>query len=213
MCGVSLMRPGKYKVTPATYGGKLRESLLHAREHPAEQCSTAATASASSSAVPMPLVRLNDVGDYMFTGTCFFLIEWLAHCMLSSGIMQWRDLSSLTTCVIALSSGTTDLIQHAGTIQYTDVAVRAYSDLFDRMDLDNNSYLSKSELDNYSMLVDGVPLQDAAFAWLLDYFEDEGATGLSKNAFIRAQQYVFQHTGADEEKLRNGFHKLGYDAK
>jgi len=35
------------------------------------------------------------------------------------------------------------------------------------------------------------------------------APGLSKNGFIRAQQFVFQHTGADEEKLRNEFRILG----
>lgn len=34
---------------------------------------------------------------------------------------------------------------------------------------------------------------------------------MSKNGFIRAQQFVFQHTGADEEKLRNEFRILGYN--
>jgi hypothetical protein len=38
------------------------------------------------------------------------------------------------------------------------------------------------------------------------------APGLSKNAFLRAQQFVFQHTGADEDKLRNEFRILGYNA-
>jgi hypothetical protein len=39
------------------------------------------------------------------------------------------------------------------------------------------------------------------------------APGLSKNAFLRAQQFVFQHTGGDEEKLRNEFRILGYSAR
>ena len=39
------------------------------------------------------------------------------------------------------------------------------------------------------------------------------APGLSKNGFIRAQQFVFQHTGADEEKLRNEFRILGYNSR
>ena len=39
------------------------------------------------------------------------------------------------------------------------------------------------------------------------------APGLSKNAFLRAQQFVFQHTGADEDKLRNEFRILGYSAR
>jgi hypothetical protein len=39
------------------------------------------------------------------------------------------------------------------------------------------------------------------------------APGLSKNAFLRAQQFVFQHTGADEDKLRSEFRILGYNAR
>lgn len=39
------------------------------------------------------------------------------------------------------------------------------------------------------------------------------APGLSKNAFLRAQQFVFQHTGADEQKLRDEFRILGYSPR
>lgn len=91
--------------------------------------------------------------------------------------------------------------------------MKAYSDLFDRMDLDNNGFLNKQELDNYSMQVEGAPLQESSYKWLLGAFESRNAPGLTKRAFIQAQEYVFQHTGADQEKLRAGFRTLGYDAK
>jgi hypothetical protein len=152
----------------------------------------------------------------------------------------------------------------------TDVVVNAYSELFDRMDLDNDGYLNKSELDQYMMRTEGAPVQDTAYHWLLHKFEGKEGTylwyglgsasvcvfnryfftahssarslfalvalcedlycsllsaehtrvnyhviapGLSKNAFLRAQQFVFQHTGGDEEKLRNEFRILGYSAR
>jgi Ca2+-binding EF-hand superfamily protein len=58
----------------------------------------------------------------------------------------------------------------------TDVVVNAYSELFDRMDLDNDGYLNKSELDQYMMRTEGAPVQDTAYHWLLHKFEGkEGA--------------------------------------
>ena len=93
------------------------------------------------------------------------------------------------------------------------MVVTAYSELFDRMDFDNDGFLNKVELDQYMMRTEGATVQDAAFHWLLHKFEGKDAVGLSKNAFLRAQQFVFQHTGADEEKLRNEFRILGYSAR
>lgn len=52
-----------------------------------------------------------------------------------------------------------------------DVVVNAYSELFDRMDLDNDGYLSKSELDQYMMRTEGAPVQETAYQWLLHKFE------------------------------------------
>jgi Ca2+-binding EF-hand superfamily protein len=53
----------------------------------------------------------------------------------------------------------------------TDAVVSAYSELFDRMDLDNDGYLNKSELDQYMMRTEGAPVQETAFQWLLHKFE------------------------------------------
>ena len=59
---------------------------------------------------------------------------------------------------------------------YKDVVVHAYSELFDRMDLDNDGFLDKSELDQYMMRTEGAPVQETAFQWLLHKFEGkEGA--------------------------------------
>ena len=51
------------------------------------------------------------------------------------------------------------------------MVVSAYSELFDRMDHDNDGYLCKSELDQYMMRTEGAPVQDTAFQWLLHKFE------------------------------------------
>jgi len=138
---------GKYMVVPVTTGVKLKQALALAR-------------SDTSSVEAVPLVRVNDAGEGVFT----------------------------------------------------ESVVNAYSELFDRMDHDNDGFLCRSELDQYMMRTEGAPVQEAAFQWLLHKFESADAPGLSKNGFLRAQQFVFQHTGADEEKLRAEFRILGYSA-
>jgi hypothetical protein len=66
---------------------------------------------------------------------------------------------------------------------YIDAVVNAYSELFDRMDLDNDGYLNKSELDQYMMRTEGAPVQETAFQWLLHKFEGkEGELGLTNEA-------------------------------
>lgn len=61
---------GTYKVTPTTYGQKLRESTLQAQAHDAAGAGANANANANASAAGFPpqLVRTNDDGDFVFTG-------------------------------------------------------------------------------------------------------------------------------------------------
>mmetsp|Transcript_6717 Transcript_6717/g.11290 ORF Transcript_6717/g.11290 Transcript_6717/m.11290 type:complete len:845 (-) Transcript_6717:102-2636(-) len=99
-----------------------------------------------------------------------------------------------------------------GEMVFTEPVIQAYSELFDRMDHNNDGYLCRTELDQYMMRTEGAPVQESAFQWLVSKFESADAPGLSKTGFLRAQQFVFQHTGADEEKLRNEFKILGYNA-
>ena len=51
--------------------------------------------------------------------------------------------------------------------------VKAYSELFERMDLDGDGFLNKSELDQYMMRTEGAPVQDTAFQWLKHKFESK----------------------------------------
>ena len=51
--------------------------------------------------------------------------------------------------------------------------VKAYSELFERMDLDGDGFLNKSELDQYMMRTEGAPVQDTAFHWLKHKFESK----------------------------------------
>lgn len=97
---------------------------------------------------------------------------------------------------------------------------RVYTEVFYRFDADGDGFLNKEELDHYLLRIEGLPLDHLAFQWLLHTFQSKdsssvssvsGASGLSLSAFLSAQCYMFNKTGADEEKLWHEFALLGYD--
>ena len=58
-----------------------------------------------------------------------------------------------------------------GEMVFTDPVIEAYSELFDRMDHNNDGYLCRTELDQYMMRTEGAPVQESAFQWLVNKFE------------------------------------------
>ena len=103
-------------------------------------------------------------------------------------------------------------IQEGGqAVRFTEEAEEVFSELFDRMDHDGDGLLNKVELDQFMVRSEGAPIQDKAYQWLLDHFEPPEAKGLSKRGFIRAQLFVFERVGADEESLFREFRSLGYN--
>jgi Ca2+-binding EF-hand superfamily protein len=98
-----------------------------------------------------------------------------------------------------------------GEVVFTKDVYRAYEELFVRFDLDGDGFLSKLELDQYMIRTEGSAIEEKAYMWLLHNFESREKRGLTLAGFIRAQLFVFKHTGANEERLRNEFKLLGYD--
>jgi len=98
-----------------------------------------------------------------------------------------------------------------GKAHFTEDVDRVFSELFDRMDQDGDGLLNKVELDQFMVRTEGAPIHDKAYQWLLDHFESPNAKGLSKLGFIRAQLFVFERVGADEESLVREFKGFGYN--
>eukprot|EP01031_Cornospumella_fuschlensis_P034919 gene34919-42286_t len=99
-----------------------------------------------------------------------------------------------------------------GDINFSDAVIKAYTELFHRMDSDNDGKLSKAEMDAYMMRTEGSTIEDAGFTWLVHNFESRETNGLSLAGFLKAQLYVFKQCGSDEEKLRKEFASLGYNS-
>ena len=98
-----------------------------------------------------------------------------------------------------------------GEIEFTQEVIAAYTELFNRLDLDSDGVLNKAELDQYMLRTEGSTIEQAAFQWLVHNFESKDAIGLSVAGFIRAQLYVFRNTGCNVDKLFDEFRLLGYD--
>lgn len=97
-------------------------------------------------------------------------------------------------------------------IEFADIVVQAYTELFQRMNVNNDGYLSKLEVDQYMLRTEGATIEEVAYKWLLHTFQNTpDATGLSLSAFLRVQQHVFQLGGYDEDKLWTEMKTLGYD--
>ena len=60
-----------------------------------------------------------------------------------------------------------------GETVFTDIAVRAYAELFESMDIDHDGCLGKTELDKFL----SAPVEEAKFRWLVDKFEGKGGEG------------------------------------
>lgn len=98
-----------------------------------------------------------------------------------------------------------------GEPEFTHDTIRLYTEVYERIDLDGDGQLNKAELDSFMMKTEGTPIDEKAFMWLLHNFESKDKVGLTLAGFIKAQLFVFKHTGGDEEKLRAEFKLLGYD--
>jgi Ca2+-binding EF-hand superfamily protein len=99
-----------------------------------------------------------------------------------------------------------------GKIDFSKDTIRAYTEVFSRMDLDGDGYLNKTEMDQFMTLTEGSIMTDNAFQWLLQNFEKHETPGLSLSGFIKAQLFVFEKTESNEDKLLNEFKLFGYDS-
>jgi Ca2+-binding EF-hand superfamily protein len=99
-----------------------------------------------------------------------------------------------------------------GEVDFTSETRRVYREIFERMDHDDDGQLSKTELDGFMMRTEGTAIDEKAFLWLLHNFESKDKIGLTLAGFIKAQLFVFKHTGGDEQKLWEEFKLLGYNA-
>lgn len=103
-------------------------------------------------------------------------------------------------------------------VDFTDEVYRVYTEIFKRMDVDSDGYLSKQELDEFMVLTEGKKVSEEAFNWMVNQFGtkhvasigDKG--GISLDGFLRAQLFVQKQVASDEEKLRSELALLGYDA-
>lgn len=133
----------------------------------------------------------------------YILVPSTSGCKLKQHIDRWK--AQAPTEPVALTQ------EHHGEIAFTDAVIKAYTELFHRMDCDFDGLLSKAEMDQYMLRTEGATIEDAAFTWMLHNFESKDAQGISLPGFLRAQLYVFQQCGGDEEKLWKEFRLLGYD--
>lgn len=65
-----------------------------------------------------------------------------------------------------------------GDIRFSPAVIRAYTELFNRLDTDGDNFLCKSEMDSYMMRTEGSPIQDSAFEQLLLAFDGREGNNL-----------------------------------
>jgi Ca2+-binding EF-hand superfamily protein len=106
----------------------------------------------------------------------------------------------------------------SGEVIFTDEVINAYNELFSRIDTDSDGYITKKEMDLYTLKTENACIDEEAYKWIVENFEtsnnDASNTNeltLSLSAFLRAQLYVFQRCGCDEEKLYKELTLLGYN--
>lgn len=105
--------------------------------------------------------------------------------------------------------------QKNGEVDFSSAVIAAYTELFQRMDNDCDGVLSKQEIDQYMLRTEGATIEETAFQWLVNTFENstsnDAPKGISVAGFIRAQLHVFRSGGCDEEKLWGELKHLGYN--
>eukprot|EP01038_Epipyxis_sp_PR26KG_P014549 gene14549-19531_t len=99
-----------------------------------------------------------------------------------------------------------------GDIDFSSRLYEVYEDIFSRFDCDGDGFLNIDELNQFMLRTEGSTIEEKAYLWLLHNFESLERRGLTCAGFIRAQLFVFKHTGSDEIKLRRELKALGYDS-
>lgn len=91
----------------------------------------------------------------------------------------------------------------------TDVAKRAFREVFSRLDEDMDGVLNYAELDRYLQLTENCALDVQIFNWMLKQFDSRDG-GLSEQGFLQAQLYMCVESGCDEATLLNDLMFMGY---
>ncbi|RYG66041.1 hypothetical protein EON64_10645 [archaeon] len=133
----------------------------------------------------------------------------------TSGCKLKQHVQTIGNNATANSKGPVPLTKTSasGDVHFSEAVIKAYTELFHRMDSDNDGKLSKAEMDAYMLRTEGSTIEDVAFTWLVNNFESKEKTGLSLAGFLKAQLYVYKQCGSDEEKLRKEFASLGYNSE
>ena len=99
-----------------------------------------------------------------------------------------------------------------GTEHFDKYVVAAYSELFDRLDIDNDGYLNREELECFIALLEGTKyvLHEESYQWFLTTF-DSDVRGLSRKGLIDCQLLAYRESkGGGVLELLSELCLLGY---
>lgn len=140
----------------------------------------------------------------------YIIVPTTSGCKLKQYLDEQRANGSLSSAQDSLPKVALTRTERGKRV-FTEPVIKAYTELFRRMDSDCDGKLSKAEMDQYLLRTEGATMEDQAFQFLLHLSEHNEKDGITLPGFLFAQHYVFEKCGGDEDKLWKEFKLLGYD--
>ena len=98
-----------------------------------------------------------------------------------------------------------------GEEKFNESVVNAYTELFHRLDIDNDGFLNREELEYFITLLEGTKyvLHEDDYQWFLNKFHSD-IRGLSRRGFIDCQLLAFRENRGTASELLKELHALGF---
>ena len=120
--------------------------------------------------------------------------------------------TAIGTDVVLQNDVKTELLSLCnGEEKFNISVVNAYTELFHRLDIDNDGFLNREELEYFITLLEGTKyvLREDDYQWFLNKFHSD-IRGLSRRGFIDCQLLAFRENRGTASELLRELHALGF---
>lgn len=190
------LSPGCYVVVPLSSGCRLLQALLH---HEDTKRTAALHKQSLAANSLLSLSRSIDTTTPPSFSTSATAAAATYRTITSSSRLRPKNIPDFALLLHGDKEPIVTFEAHTQELVFTAKAKKALDGIFDRFDIDHDGCWGVYELDLYSIVTDGCPLEKGIFEWLTGQFETRRDIGLTKRGFKQSQLYLVEQILKENE--------------